>query len=100
MLAFLDPLFRHPRLTVSQESKQPLRALLNWPFSSRFCPTYTDTSGTGGALPIVANVTIDNIIATATKQQGAIIGMSNSLMGVPSSGDTGISMTNTKISGG
>ncbi|HGL5386892.1 TPA: glycoside hydrolase, partial [Burkholderia cenocepacia] len=33
-------------------------------------------------------------------QQGAIIGLSNSLMGVPKSGDTGISITNSQISGG
>ena len=65
-----------------------------------FLFTYAYASGTGGALPIIANVTIDNVIATATKQQGAIIGLSNSLMGVPKSGDTGISITNSQISGG
>ncbi|HDR9057929.1 TPA: glycoside hydrolase [Burkholderia vietnamiensis] len=65
-----------------------------------FLFTYAYASGTGGALPIIANVTIDNVIATATKQQGAIIGLSNSLMGVPESGDTGISITNSQISGG
>jgi len=65
-----------------------------------FLFTYTYASGTGGALPIIANVGIDNVIATATKQQGAIVGLSNSLMGVPTSGDTGISITNSQISGG
>lgn len=65
-----------------------------------FLFTYAYASGTGGALPIIANVTIDNVIATATKQQGAIIGLSDSLMGVPKSGDTGISITNSQISGG
>ncbi|MDN7894209.1 glycosyl hydrolase family 28 protein [Burkholderia cepacia] len=65
-----------------------------------FLFTYAYASGTGGALPIIANVTIDNVIATATKQQGAIIGLSNSLMGVPKSGDTGIRITNSQISGG
>lgn len=65
-----------------------------------FLFTYAYASGTGGALPIIANVTIDNIIATATKLQGAIVGLSNNLMGVPSSGNTGISMTNTQIGGG
>ncbi|WP_244124902.1 glycosyl hydrolase family 28 protein, partial [Burkholderia gladioli] len=65
-----------------------------------FLFTYAYASGTGGALPIIANVDIDNVIATATKQQGAIVGLSNSLMGVPKSGDTGIRITNSQISGG
>ncbi|MDR5733341.1 hypothetical protein QCE47_13445, partial [Caballeronia sp. LZ025] len=30
--AFLDPLFRHPRLTVSKKSKQPFRALFELAF--------------------------------------------------------------------
>ncbi|WP_186193024.1 glycoside hydrolase family 28 protein [Burkholderia gladioli] len=65
-----------------------------------FLFTYAYASGTGGALPIIANVDIDNVIATATKQQGAIVGLSNSLMGIPKSGDTGIRLTNSQISGG
>lgn len=65
-----------------------------------FLFTYTYASGTGGALPIIANVSIDNVIATATKTQGAIVGLSNNLMGVPKSGDTGIRITNSQISGG
>ncbi|AJX00366.1 glycosyl hydrolase family 28 protein [Burkholderia gladioli pv. gladioli] len=65
-----------------------------------FLFTYAYASGTGGQLPVIANVTIDNVIATATKQQGAIIGLANSLMGVPKSGDTGIRITNSQISGG
>ncbi|MDJ1167796.1 glycosyl hydrolase family 28 protein (plasmid) [Burkholderia gladioli pv. gladioli] len=65
-----------------------------------FLFTYAYASGTGGALPLIANVTIDNIIATATKQQGAIVGLSDDLMGVPSSGNTGIAMTNAQITGG
>ncbi|WP_333975044.1 glycoside hydrolase family 28 protein [Burkholderia cepacia] len=65
-----------------------------------FLFTYVYASGTGGALPLIANVDIDNVIATATKIQGAIVGLSNSLMGIPKSGDTGIRITNSQISGG
>lgn len=65
-----------------------------------FLFTYDYASGTGGNLPIIANVTIDNVIATATEAQGAIVGLSSSLMGVPSTGNTGISLTNSKITGG
>ncbi|MDF3089181.1 glycoside hydrolase [Burkholderia semiarida] len=62
-----------------------------------FLFTYAYASGTGGALPIIADVTIDNVIATAIKQQGAIIGLDNDLMGT---GDPGIRITNSQISGG
>ncbi|WP_414442331.1 glycoside hydrolase family 28 protein [Burkholderia sp. 22PA0106] len=65
-----------------------------------FLFTYAYASGTGGNLPIIANVNIDNVIATATKQQGAIVGLSNSRMGQPATGDTGIRITNSQISGG
>ncbi len=65
-----------------------------------FLFTYAYASGTGGALPIIANVTIDNVIATAGKTQGAIVGLANDMMGQPSSGNFGIKMTNTKITGG
>ncbi|ACR31128.1 glycoside hydrolase family 28 protein [Burkholderia glumae] len=65
-----------------------------------FLFTYTYASGTGGDLPVIANVSIDNVIATATKAQGAIIGLPNSLIGVPKSGDTGIRITNSRITGG
>ncbi|WLE63379.1 glycoside hydrolase [Burkholderia plantarii] len=65
-----------------------------------FLFTYAYASGTGGDLPIIANVGIDNVIATATKTQGAIVGLSNSLIGVPKSGDTGIRITNSQITGG
>jgi polygalacturonase len=63
---------------------------------------FTDnyTAGTGGNLPIIANVTADNIVATATKSQGALVGLSNSLIGIPSSVDAGIRITNTSIAGG
>lgn len=65
-----------------------------------FLFTYLYTTGTGGTLPIIANITIDNVIGTATKSQGDIVGLPNSLMGVVHTGDTGIRMTNTKLSGG
>jgi polygalacturonase len=65
-----------------------------------FLFTYAYASGTGGDLPIIANVSIDNVIATATKTQGAIVGLSNSLMGEPTSDNTGIRVTNSQITGG
>ncbi|MCP1120399.1 glycoside hydrolase family 28 protein [Robbsia andropogonis] len=65
-----------------------------------FLFTYTYASGTGGNLPIIANVSIDNVIATASKTQGAIVGLSNSLMGVPTTDNNGIRITNSKITGG
>lgn len=65
-----------------------------------FLFTYTYAAGTGGNLPIIANVTIDNVIATATTTQGQIVGLATSLMGIPKSGDTGIRMTHTQITGG
>lgn len=65
-----------------------------------FMFTYTYASGTGGALPIIANINIDNVVATATKTQGAIVGLSNNLMGVPTSSDNGIRITNSTITGG
>jgi polygalacturonase len=65
-----------------------------------FLFTYAYASGTGGALPIIANVTINNVIATAGKTQGAIVGLANDMMGQPSSGNFGIKMLNTKITGG
>jgi polygalacturonase len=65
-----------------------------------FLFTYDYAAGTGGDLPIIANVTIDNVIASATKSQGAIVGLATSLMGVPTVGNKGIQMTNTHISGG
>nr|WP_240324572.1 glycosyl hydrolase family 28 protein [Trinickia diaoshuihuensis] len=65
-----------------------------------FLFTYTYASGTGGDLPLIANVAIDNVIATGSGTQGAIIGLANSLMGVPASGNTGISITNSNIGGG
>lgn len=65
-----------------------------------FLFTYLYTGGTGGTVPIIANITIDNVVATATKSQGDIVGLPNSLMGVPHSGDTGIRMTNVNLSGG
>jgi hypothetical protein len=42
--AFLDPLFRHPRLTVSKKSKQPFQALFELAFKyvesdGKFQPT-------------------------------------------------------------
>ncbi|WP_429500715.1 glycoside hydrolase family 28 protein (plasmid) [Robbsia andropogonis] len=65
-----------------------------------FLFTYTYASGTGGNLPIIANVSIDNVIATSSKMQGAIVGLSNSLMGVPTTDNNGIRITNSKITGG
>lgn len=65
-----------------------------------FLFTYAYASGTGGMLPIIANVTINNVVATGATTQGAIVGLANSLMGIPKSGDTGIRMLNTMISGG
>ena len=60
---------------------------------SAFLFTYLYTSATGGTLPIIANVTIDNVRGTVTKSQGDIIGLSNHLMGA-------IQITNTELSGG
>lgn len=65
-----------------------------------FLFTYTYTSGTGGNLPLIANVSIDNVIATGAGTQGEIIGLPNSLLGVPASGNTGIAITNSSIIGG
>ena len=64
-----------------------------------FLFTYLYSTATGGTLPIIANITIDNVIGSTTKSLGDIIGLSNSLMGVVHTGDTGIRMTNTKLSG-
>lgn len=65
-----------------------------------FLFTYAYAAGSDGMPPIIANVTIDNIVATATKIQGEITGLPNHLLGATSSIDTGIRMTNTRISGG
>lgn len=64
-----------------------------------FLFTYLYSTGTGGSPPIIANVKIDNVSGTS-KSQGGIVGLPNNLMGVVHSGDTGIRMTNTKLSGG
>lgn len=65
-----------------------------------FLFTYAYASGNGGMPPIISNITIDNIVATAKTSQGAIVGVSSDLIGRPSTDDTGIRMTNTRISGG
>lgn len=64
-----------------------------------FLFTYLYTTATGGTAPIIANITIDNVIGTTSKSLGDIIGLPSSLMGVVHTGDTGIRMTNTKLSG-
>ncbi|MEX3959381.1 glycoside hydrolase family 28 protein [Trinickia sp. EG282A] len=65
-----------------------------------FLFTYAYASGTGGMPPIIANVTINNVIATGATTQGAIVGLANDLMGEPTSADKGIQMINTSITGG
>jgi len=65
-----------------------------------FLFTYAYASGTGGMEPVISNITIDNIIATAKTAQGAIEGVSSDLMGRPRTNDIGIRMTNTRITGG
>ncbi|HEY4092608.1 MAG TPA: glycosyl hydrolase family 28 protein [Luteibacter sp.] len=65
-----------------------------------FLFTYAYASGKGGPAPIISNITIDNVIATATKSQGAIQGVSADEMGRPTTDNLGIRMTNTRITGG
>lgn len=65
-----------------------------------FLFTYNYASGSGGLPPIIANVAVDNVIATATKSQGEIDGLKNGLMGIPAYDNPGIRISNTEISGG